>query len=780
MEGLFYANIAAFAAVLLVLLLRRIFRNKLSSAVFVLLWLTVIARLLIPFELSSGLSVYRAEEEPSYLPGEPTAYFLEEAFEAPDYFYESEKQNPVSVNTPGNKNVKISSKDMFFAIWLFGAVLCGGFFAAKHSYNVKKIMQSSIPFDDLPEGFEKGKIRFYKNKYIQSPLSFGLLRPAIIIPEEILPEQLPFALLHEQTHIKNRDAALKAAALAALSLNWFNPMVWIMVKFFARDVERLCDERVLSIIGNEKAPLYANTILDFAEKESLSFSFFSAAPLRERVIAIMKNKSKKKCLPAAICIFILLVLVITACGTTPREPQKEPIKAGNLSETIQNAAENPSELLEIESGEISSAEEELLSEQIQMQEENYEYTVPGDFGGYRIDFTWPCGGTTVTVPLWGYKGHTGIDIEGSPKDEIYAAAKGTVAKVERSSAGYGYYMVIDHGNEVSTLYARCSDMYVHEGQKVEKGELIGLTGSTGNSAGNHLHFELRYGELWLNPLKHIPSPEQEKLFSSQFEQAENVLDFVMPCSGRITHAFGVRNHEGIDFSDKIGSEIYAAADGEVFFTETDSSANGNAIGIDHGESITTFYAHCDEIFVEKGQKVKAGELIATMGATGNSTGPNLHFEIRKGKTLLDPAEYLPLSSQSNDSSTDSGSCEQVFLTLKIPCEGEVFAIFEPSQNHLGVDFMHKAGSDIFAAAEGTVVKAKSDDPDYGNCIIIDHGNGYQTLYAHCDEIFAELGSAVKAGEVIASMGSTGKADGPKLHFELRINGKYANPSLYFE
>ena len=83
-------------------------------------------------------------------------------------------------------------------------------------------------------------------------------------------KQLPFVLLHEQTHIENRDAALKFAAAAALSINWFNPLVWVMVKYFLRDIERCCDEKVLASLKGEKASFYANTILDFAERESLS------------------------------------------------------------------------------------------------------------------------------------------------------------------------------------------------------------------------------------------------------------------------------------------------------------------------------------------------------------------------------------------------------------------------------------------------------------------------------------------------------------------------------
>lgn len=494
MEGILFSNLAASAAVLVIFLLRKIFPDKFSSAVFVLLWSLVILRLLLPFEFSSPLSIYKTREETPQYRQEQVIFIPAENAETPVLSFEEEESIPQV--TPNKKMSKISTGDVLLFLWVSGVLLCGGFFTAKHLYSVRKILKNSVPFDELPEGFENGKIRFYKSGVIPSPLSFGLLRPAVIIPEQITKEHLPLVLLHEQTHIRNYDQALKTAALAALSLNWFNPFVWIMVKYLVRDMERLCDERVLSRIGDEKAPLYANTILDFAEKESLSLSFFSAGSLRERVISIMKNKQKKKCLPAVLCLFTALVIIMTACGTTPRVPEKEPSKAENLSEIIQNAADEPSELIDIENGEIA---------------EEFKYTVPGDFNGYRVDFTWPCREAEVITDFGGYNGHSGIDIGEKEGSYIYAAAEGTVIKAGWDDNGYGYCITIDHGNEVSTFYAHCSEMYIAEGQKVEKGELIGLTGSTGNSAHPHLHFELRFGELYLDPLKHIPTLMQEKV-----------------------------------------------------------------------------------------------------------------------------------------------------------------------------------------------------------------------------------------------------------------------------
>ena len=327
MNGIIFANISASVAVLLVLLLRKLFKEKLFAKVFVMLWLLIITRLLIPFEFYSPLSVFAPEKEPVF---EETnqPVFVGDIPGGNEYL--SEREENFSPEIPEKKR-EISSEEILFVIWVSGAVLTVGFFATGHFYSVKRILKNSELYD-VPEIYKTGKTRFYKSKNLASPLSFGILRPAIVIPEETEETELHFVLLHEQTHIKDKDAVLKTLALFALSLNWFNPLVWFMVKIFERDIERYCDERVIKKIGAEKALFYANTILDFAERESLSLNYFSAASLCERVTSIMKTKHKKQNIFVSVLVLGVVLLTITACGTLPEKEEKEPVKTENLSQ----------------------------------------------------------------------------------------------------------------------------------------------------------------------------------------------------------------------------------------------------------------------------------------------------------------------------------------------------------------------------------------------------------------------------------------------------------------
>lgn len=94
--------------------------------------------------------------------------------------------------------------------------------------------------------------------------------------------------------------------------------------------------------------------------------------------------------------------------------------------------------------------------------------------------------------------------------------------------------------------------------------------------------------------------------------------------------------------------------------------------------------------------------------------------------------------------------------------------------HKGVDLATEKGNIIMASATGKVILAQYSN-SYGNYIIIDHGNGLNTLYAHCDSLLKNVGDIVCAGEIIANVGSTGRSTGPHLHFEIILNGSNLNP-----
>ena len=104
------------------------------------------------------------------------------------------------------------------------------------------------------------------------------------------------------------------------------------------------------------------------------------------------------------------------------------------------------------------------------------------------------------------KMHGGIDIAAALGTPVLAAADGTVTAVNMDDpwgGGYGYYVKLDHGSDIATVYGHCSVICVRNGQKVSRGEMIARVGSTGNSTGDHLHFEIRINGLKQDPLAYF-------------------------------------------------------------------------------------------------------------------------------------------------------------------------------------------------------------------------------------------------------------------------------------
>jgi murein DD-endopeptidase MepM/ murein hydrolase activator NlpD len=99
--------------------------------------------------------------------------------------------------------------------------------------------------------------------------------------------------------------------------------------------------------------------------------------------------------------------------------------------------------------------------------------------------------------------------------------------------------------------------------------------------------------------------------------------------------------------------------------------------------------------------------------------------------------------------------------------------------HEGVDFSATPGTEMVATGDGVVFSAERSKSGYGNQIIIDHGFGYKTMYAHLQSFKVRTGERVKRGQVIGAVGSTGKSTSPHLHYEVWKNNKPVDPINYF-
>lgn len=140
----------------------------------------------------------------------------------------------------------------------------------------------------------------------------------------------------------------------------------------------------------------------------------------------------------------------------------------------------------------------------------------------------------------------------------------------------------------------------------------------------------------------IIKDEQERIAAAT---CNGVYFGVKPVSGSITSRYGAvesirdHTHAGLDIAAPAGTPIKAAASGTVSYSGW-MSGYGYLIIIDHDNGVQTYYGHCSKLYVSEGETVEAGDKIAAVGSTGNSTGNHLHFEIRVNGSQVNPQQYL--------------------------------------------------------------------------------------------------------------------------------------------
>jgi murein DD-endopeptidase MepM/ murein hydrolase activator NlpD len=177
---------------------------------------------------------------------------------------------------------------------------------------------------------------------------------------------------------------------------------------------------------------------------------------------------------------------------------------------------------------------------------------------------------------------------------------------------------------------------------------------------------------------------------------------------------------------------------------------------------------------------------------GDLTNPN----IQPGTWLVVPggqrafvswsAPVIPLDNPGVAKVLGPGACTQVSTgvvgtgTFIWPADNHYLSgyDYEPGANHPGIDISGNEGNPAYAADSGIVVYAGWNNWGYGNVVVINHSNGWQTLYAHLSALWVTCGQIVSQGKPIGAIGQTGNADGPHLHYEMMYNGVRVNPHDY--
>ncbi|MEZ3479976.1 MAG: M56 family metallopeptidase [Lachnospiraceae bacterium] len=338
----FYGSILIAA----VLVLRGLLRDKLPKFVFPILWSAVLLRLLVPFSLSSPLSMkvpefvmplsYETTYADAVVEDLPIASYATEAL-AGTAEQTTEQTIAIAYAAADTSQSGILSLPLFVSfIYLYAAgflITAGILLSQKYRYT--KCLKDSLLIEHnetvntLLREMGMGHILVFTNDQIASPLVCGLLSPKIYLPTRMdfgSTVLLRHILCHESMHIRRRDNILKAVMLLALCVHWFNPLVWLMSKMLCADLETACDEAVLRMFRDEDTRKdYACSLLAMAitgNRPTLLYSAFAKTEVERRIQSVLHyRKASALLLALSVCLVLSGSVVFATAGQAPFSPE---------------------------------------------------------------------------------------------------------------------------------------------------------------------------------------------------------------------------------------------------------------------------------------------------------------------------------------------------------------------------------------------------------------------------------------------------------------------------
>lgn len=412
-------SISAAVMIAAIVILRALLIDRLPKTTFLILWAVVLLRLLVPVSVPSAWSVYSllqprqqaiqtVQEESTVLPqvepvvSQPSAITTEpvtpavdsaagEAEEITATPARQESSSPtVQQSTPTEQPPQAEEKtkpaislpvEPSALIWGVGAAALGlyfvvGYWRATREFDMSLPVEHPFCGEWLRRQKEKmplrRQIRIRQFDRIGTPLTYGVRRPTILLPNQTLEEQpktLTYILTHEYVHIRRFDCVSKLLLSAALCLHWFNPLVWVMYVLANRDLELSCDEMVLRLLGIENRSAYAMALLEMEEKRSgfgALYSAFGKNAIEERIGAIMKMKKRSL---LSVVMAVVLVFTLTAClATSPVEEEtsaqtaeeKDIIESETVSVTSELTENKKEKIAEKEQGQSDAVRKRYI------------------------------------------------------------------------------------------------------------------------------------------------------------------------------------------------------------------------------------------------------------------------------------------------------------------------------------------------------------------------------------------------------------------------------------
>lgn len=638
-----WGGAAALAAWVVCRLLRR---AHAPSRFLCWLWLAVGLRFVLPFGIP--LALPRPQNTQLAEAADTVQALTQPELIAPDL----PAMVPAAPAAPAPWYTTLTVWHLLAAVWAVGVALL----AVRAVWGYLRLSRQVALACKTPDGCFSGPC-------VPTPFTLGLLRPRVYLPAGLAGPARDAVILHERTHIRRGDPLTKPLFYAVACLHWFNPLAWLAFREFERDMEAACDEAAVRGQSSAARSAYCESILRFAMQGrgvpgSLAFGQGSA---KTRIVHLLHYRRLGA--GAMVVCAVVIAASMTACMMQPT--LQDTPATGETAATPETAPpeETPAPTAAPEVVTAASSQLPLLED--------------------------PANSPLFIDPVPDYKyisrfknnSHRGDDLHAAAGTDVLAAADGVVITADKHYS-YGNFVVIDHGTNSEgyswrTLYAHLQSYTVEAGQSVTQGQVIGYAGSTGQSTGNHCHFEVFVDNTLTSPRwftayhgegDHAEPTDEErqelidqcvdaKLNDAMYTMDEALdgqgaqavvfsLPLVLSDDLRMSSTFA-QNHTGVDLAAPEGTTVLAAADGTV--TEYDYNEDDGYYlvlyhGMDDGASWQTRYSHLGSVKVQVGQQVVQGQEIAACGSTGASTGPHLHWEVLKNSEPVDPQTVCELLS----------------------------------------------------------------------------------------------------------------------------------------
>lgn len=312
------------AMIIIVLLLRSFLRDRLPKFVFPLLWGVVLIRLLFPFSLSSPISATVPEWQQQQELSDSSSIYVSGLMEG-TVTTDVSASEAVAYTTESSDHLMVNWWTVLAVIYgLGGAATAGVMQYQKLQYSRKLknslLVEHNQNINTILRDMGMGHVLVFTNDQVASPLVCGILHPKIYLPASIdfrNHQLLRHILTHETMHIKRRDNWLKSVMLLALCLHWYNPLVWLMSKSLASDLEAACDAAVLRKTGADERKSYAASLLTMAitgSRPALLYSAFSKTEVERRIQNVLSYKKATAFVLSVSILFVLASTVVFATG----------------------------------------------------------------------------------------------------------------------------------------------------------------------------------------------------------------------------------------------------------------------------------------------------------------------------------------------------------------------------------------------------------------------------------------------------------------------------------